>query len=45
MNEQEIERLARRELLLKLAAAGALGAGGILGAFAASDGLQVRIGP
>jgi hypothetical protein len=31
MNEQEIERLARRELLLKLAAAGALGAGGILG--------------
>jgi hypothetical protein len=31
MNDQEIERLARRELLLKLAAAGALGAGGILG--------------
>jgi hypothetical protein len=31
MNEQEIERLARREALLKLAAAGALGAGGILG--------------
>ncbi|MCZ2174850.1 MAG: hypothetical protein LC110_10005, partial [Burkholderiales bacterium] len=31
MNEQDTERLARRELLLKLAAAGALGAGGILG--------------
>lgn len=31
MNEQDIERLARRELLLKLAATGALGAGGILG--------------
>jgi hypothetical protein len=31
MNEQVIERLARREALLKLAAAGALGAGGILG--------------
>ncbi len=31
MNHEEIERLARRELLLKLAAAGALGAGGILG--------------
>ena len=31
MNEQEIERLARRETLLKLAAAGAFGAGGILG--------------
>ena len=31
MNEHDIERLARRELLLKLAAAGALGAGGILG--------------
>lgn len=31
MNEQDIQRLARRELLLKLAAAGALGAGGILG--------------
>jgi len=31
MNEQDTERLTRRELLLKLAAAGALGAGGILG--------------
>jgi hypothetical protein len=31
MNEQEIDRLARREMLLKLAAAGALGTGGILG--------------
>lgn len=31
MNELDIERLARRELLLKLAAAGALGAGGLLG--------------
>ncbi len=31
MNDQEIERLARRELLLGLAAAGALGAGGLLG--------------
>ena len=31
MNQTEIERLARRETLLKLAAAGALGAGGILG--------------
>lgn len=31
MNEQDIERLARRELLLRLAAAGALGAGGLLG--------------
>ncbi len=31
MNHQETERLARREILLKLAAAGALGAGGILG--------------
>jgi hypothetical protein len=31
MNDQQIERLARRELLLKLAAAGALGAGGLLG--------------
>jgi len=31
MNEQELERLARRQTLLKLAATGALGAGGILG--------------
>ena len=31
MDHTEKERLARRELLLKLAAAGALGAGGILG--------------
>ncbi len=31
MNKQEIEHLARREALLKLAATGALGAGGILG--------------
>ncbi len=31
MNEDELRRLARRETLLKLAAAGALGAGGILG--------------
>ena len=31
MNEQERQRLARRETLLRLAAAGALGAGGILG--------------
>jgi hypothetical protein len=31
MNEQDIERLARRQALLKLAATGALGAGGILG--------------
>jgi hypothetical protein len=31
MNEQDIKRLARRELLIKLAATGALGAGGILG--------------
>lgn len=31
MNEQDIQRLARRETLLKLAATGALGAGGILG--------------
>lgn len=31
MDEQHIERLARRETLLKLAATGALGAGGILG--------------
>lgn len=31
MNEQGIERLARRELLLRLAATGALGAGGLLG--------------
>jgi len=31
MNEDELRRLARRETLLKLAAAGAFGAGGILG--------------
>ncbi len=31
MTQEEIQRLARRELLLKLAATGALGAGGILG--------------
>ena len=31
MDPQDIERLARRETLLKLAATGALGAGGILG--------------
>jgi hypothetical protein len=31
MEKQDIERLARRETLLKLAAAGAFGAGGILG--------------
>jgi hypothetical protein len=31
MNDQELSRLARRETLLKLAATGALGAGGILG--------------
>lgn len=31
MNEMEIERIARRETLLKLAAAGAFGAGGLLG--------------
>ncbi|MCB1892028.1 MAG: FecR domain-containing protein, partial [Rhodocyclaceae bacterium] len=31
MNHSEMERQARRETLLKLAAAGALGAGGILG--------------
>jgi hypothetical protein len=31
MNKHELDRLARRELLVKLAAAGALGAGGLLG--------------
>jgi hypothetical protein len=31
MNKHELDRLARRELLVKMAAAGALGAGGILG--------------
>ncbi len=31
MNDQDIQRLARRETLLRLAAAGTLGAGGILG--------------
>ncbi|MBM3391208.1 MAG: hypothetical protein FJY34_04430 [Betaproteobacteria bacterium] len=31
MNQEDIEQLARRETLLKLAATGALGAGGILG--------------
>lgn len=31
MNQAEMERLARREVLLKLAATGAFGAGGILG--------------